>query len=545
MEVYDDTRVPPQTSPPPLVEMRAITKQFPGVLALCEVDFDVRVGEVHALVGKNGAGKSTLMKILAGVYTRDSGEVIFQGQPVNFTKPRQAQVAGIATIYQELNQVTQLSVTENIFLGTEIERGIALNWAEMHRRARELLAKLHLDIDPRTQLGKLGVAQQQMVEVAKALHQKASLIIMDEPTSSLSIREINDLFAIVRELKSHGASVVYISHHLEETFEVSDRITVLRDGRLVSTQPTQNLNVDKLIRLMVGRDLSEKFPKEQLSRGAEVLRVEGLSREDRLQDISFSAYAGEVLGIAGLVGAGRTELVRAIFGADPIDGGEIYVDGKRAAIRSPQGAVQSGIGLLTEDRKQQGLCLQMSVRENITLSVLDRLTRGQMTNLRREAALTRRFIDGLAIKASSQDQLAINLSGGTQQKVVLSKWLATEPKVLIFDEPTRGIDVGAKVEIYLMINQLAKQGVAILMVSSELPEILGMSDRIMVIGGGRVQGFLAREEATEEKIMELATASQGRVQAHPDASDPISAAGDGPPKAGEPGQPDRPDATIQ
>jgi ribose transport system ATP-binding protein len=545
MEVYDDTRVPPQTSPPPLVEMRAITKQFPGVLALCEVDFDVRVGEVHALVGENGAGKSTLMKILAGVYTRDSGEVIFQGQPVNFTKPRQAQVAGIATIYQELNQVTQLSVTENIFLGTEIERGIALNWAEMHRRARELLAKLHLDIDPRTQLGKLGVAQQQMVEVAKALHQKASLIIMDEPTSSLSIREINDLFAIVRELKSHGASVVYISHHLEETFEVSDRITVLRDGRLVSTQPTQNLNVDKLIRLMVGRDLSEKFPKEQLSRGAEVLRVEGLSREDRLQDISFSAYAGEVLGIAGLVGAGRTELVRAIFGADPIDGGEIYVDGKRAAIRSPQGAVQSGIGLLTEDRKQQGLCLQMSVRENITLSVLDRLTRGQMTNLRREAALTRRFIDGLAIKASSQDQLAINLSGGTQQKVVLSKWLATEPKVLIFDEPTRGIDVGAKVEIYLMINQLAKQGVAILMVSSELPEILGMSDRIMVIGGGRVQGFLAREEATEEKIMELATASQGRVQAHPDASDPISAAGDGPPKAGEPGQPDRPDATIQ
>jgi ribose transport system ATP-binding protein len=347
---------------------------------------------------------------------------------------------------------------------------------------------------------------------------------MDEPTSSLSIREINDLFAIVRELKSHGVSVVYISHHLEETFEVSDRITVLRDGRLVATKPAKDLNVDKLIRLMVGRDLSEKFPKEKVPRGAEVLRVEGLSQEDRLRGISFSAYAGEVLGIAGLVGAGRTELVRAIFGADPIDGGEIYVNGKRAAIRSPQGAVRSGIGLLTEDRKQQGLCLQLSVRENITLSVLDRLTRGQMTNLRREAALARRFIDGLAIKASSQDQLALNLSGGTQQKVVLSKWLATEPKVLIFDEPTRGIDVGAKVEIYNMINQLAKQGVAILMVSSELPEILGMSDRVMVIGGGRVQGFLDREEATEEKIMELATGTQARAE------------------SGE--QPDRPEATI-
>jgi ribose transport system ATP-binding protein len=524
MEVYADTSAPLPTASPPLVEMRGITMRFPGVLALCEVDFDVLPGEVHALVGENGAGKSTLMKILAGVYTRDAGEVIFQGQPVNFTKPRQAQIAGIATIYQELNQVPQLSVTENIFLGTEIERGIALNWAEMHRKARELLAKLHLDIDPRMRLGQLGVAQQQMVEVAKALHQNASLIIMDEPTSSLSIREINDLFAIVRELKSHGVSVVYISHHLEETFEVSDRITVLRDGRLVATKPAKDLNVDKLIRLMVGRDLSEKFPKEQVSRGAEVLRVEGLRQEDRLWDISFSAYAGEVLGIAGLVGAGRTELVRAIFGADPIDGGKIYVNGKRAAIRSPKDAVRSGIGLLTEDRKQQGLCLQLTVRENITLSVLDRLTRGQMTNRSRETALAERFIDGLAIKTSSQDQLALNLSGGTQQKVVLSKWLATEPKVLIFDEPTRGIDVGAKVEIYHMINQLAKQGVAILMVSSELPEILGMSDRVMVIGGGRVQGFLDREEATEEKIMELATGTQARAE------------------SGE--QPDRPEATI-
>ena len=490
----------------PLLEMRSITKRFPGVLALSEVNFDVRPGEVHVLVGENGAGKSTLMKILAGVYTRDSGEVLFRGKLVDFTTPRQAQDAGIVTIYQELNQVAQLSVTENIFLGSEIERGITLNWSEMHDQARQLLLKLHLEIDPRTQLGTLGVAQQQMVEVAKALHHQASLIIMDEPTSSLSIREIRDLFAIVRELRDHGVSVVYISHHLEETFELADRTTVLRDGRLISTQPASELNVDKLIRLMVGRDLSEKFPKEELPRGDEVLRVEGLSQGNRLQDISFSAYAGEVLGIAGLVGAGRTELVRAIFGADPIDSGKIYVNGRLARIRSPRDAVHHGIGLLTEDRKQQGLCLQMSVRENITMSVLQRLTRGLTTSLGKETALAQRFIDNMAIKASSQDQLAINLSGGTQQKVVLSKWLATEPKTLVFDEPTRGIDVGAKVEIYRMINELARQGVAILMVSSELPEILGMSDRILVMGGGRVRGFLTRAEATEQTIMELATA---------------------------------------
>lgn len=497
--------LPSNPEQPLLLEMRGITKRFPGVLALSDVDFDVRQGEVHALVGENGAGKSTLMKILAGVYERDAGEIIFRGQPVHFTTPRQAQVAGIATIYQELNLVPYLSVTENIFLGSEVTRGVALKWSEMHQHARELLAKLHLDIDPRTPVNKLGVGQQQMVEVAKALHRNARLIIMDEPTSSLSIREINDLFSIVRELRSHGVSVVYISHHLEETFEISDRTTVLRDGRRITTQPSSELDVDKLIRLMVGRDLSEKFPKEQATRGAEMLRVENLTQGNRLRGISFSAYAGEVLGIAGLVGAGRTELARAIFGADPIDAGTIYVGGKLATIRSPQDAVRYGIGLLTEDRKQQGLCLQMNVRENITLSVLDRLTRGLTTNRRKEVALAERFISNLAIKASSQEQLAMNLSGGTQQKVVLSKWLATEPKVLIFDEPTRGIDVGAKVEIYRMINDLAQQGVAILMISSELPEILGMSDRIMVMAGGRVRGFLSRAEATEEKIMELAT----------------------------------------
>jgi ribose transport system ATP-binding protein len=448
-----------------------------------------------------------LMKILAGVYTRDAGEIIFEGQPVNFTTTRQAQQAGIITIYQELNQVSQLSVTENIFLGSEIMHGFTVNWPEMHRRARKLLARLHLDIDPRMTLSKLGVAQQQMVEVAKAMHQSADLIIMDEPTSSLSIREISELFNIVRELKEQGVAIIYISHHLEETFALADRITVLRDGRYIATRPASDLTIDSLIRLMVGRDLSEKFPKEPVPPGKEVLRVEGLNQGSRLQDINFSVYAGEVLGIAGLVGAGRTELVRAIFGADPIDSGRIYIDGKPVVISSPRDAIRHGIALLTEDRKQQGLFLQMSVRENITMAVLDRLTHTQVTSPSKEAALAQRYINAIAIKTSSQNQIALNLSGGTQQKVVLSKWLATRPRVLIFDEPTRGIDVGAKVEIYRMIGDLAQQGVAILMVSSELPEILGMSDRILVIQAGRVRGILGRDEATEEKIMEYATGS--------------------------------------
>ncbi len=499
----------------PLLEMRGITKQFPGVLALSQVNFDVRKGEVHALVGENGAGKSTLMKILAGVYIADAGKITFKGRTVSFTTPRQAQIAGIATIYQELNQVPYMSITENIFLGTEITRGVALNWTEMHDKARELLAKLHLDIDPRQPLNKLGVGHQQLVEVAKALHQQADLIIMDEPTSSLSLNEINDLFKIVRELKDKGVSIIYISHHLEEAFELSDRITVLRDGKQVATKPANELDVDSMIRLMVGRDLSEKFPKGQIKRGDEVLRVEGLCQGKKLQDISFSAYAGEVLGIAGLVGSGRTELVRAIFGADPVDSAKFYVMGKPVAIHSPSDAIRHGIGLLTEDRKQQGLFLLLSVRENITMAILNKLTRGMATSRQKETALAQRYIDNLAIKASSQNQLAINLSGGTQQKVVLSKWLATEPHVLIFDEPTRGIDVGAKVEIYRMINQLAEQGVAILMVSSELPEILGMSDRILVMQNGRIRGILTRKEASEEKIMEYATGSDKPANGKP------------------------------
>lgn len=496
-----------QTSP--LLKMQHIIKRFPGVLALSDVHFDVESGEVHALLGENGAGKSTLMKILSGVYQRDAGEIVFKGRSVDFTTPRQAQLAGITTIYQELNQIPYLSVTENIFLGSEIERGALLDWGAMHRQARELLARLHLDIDPRTPIADLGVGQQQMVEVAKALHHKADLIIMDEPTSALSIREIDDLFAIIRQLKAEGVALIYISHHLDEAFEISDRITVLRDGRHIATAPTDSLDMERLITLMVGRDLSEQFPKEPAPIGPEVLRVEHLTQGKRLKDISFNLHAGEVLGVAGLVGAGRTELVRAIFGADPIDSGRILIDGAPVTIRSPQDAIRHGIALLTEDRKRQGLILGMNVRENTTLSILGGLTRGLFTDRRKESAITQEFIDSMAIKTPNQDQIVANLSGGTQQKVVLAKWMATKPKILIFDEPTRGIDVGAKVEIYKLMNTLAKQGVAIIMVSSELPEVLGMSDRVMVIREGRVAGFLTREGATQEKIIAYATASAG------------------------------------
>ena len=488
--------------------MRAIEKRFPGVHALAEVSMDVLPGEVHALVGENGAGKSTLMKILAGVYMPDGGEIVYKGRPYLPRTPRQARDAGIVTIYQELNLVPELSITENMFLGTELERGPFLDWRAMHRRARELLHRLHLAIDPRTTVGRLGVGQQQMVEVAKALLHEADVIIMDEPTASLSLREVDDLFQIVRELRSHGVSTIFISHHLDEAFAIADRITVLRDGHLVATRLASDLTRAQLITLMVGRELAEHAPKQVVAAGAEILRVEGLTRFGAFEDVSFSARAGEVVGLAGLVGAGRTEVVRAIFGADPVDAGRILIDGVEVRIRNPRDAIDRGVALLTEDRKGQGLILLFDVRENISLAILDRLTRGLFTSGGRERELAGGFIERLAIKASSQEQLALNLSGGTQQKVVLSKWLAANARVIIFDEPTRGIDVGAKAEIYRIMNELAAQGNTILMVSSELPEILAMSDRILVMQGGRIRGELSREQATQERIMALATAHE-------------------------------------
>jgi ribose transport system ATP-binding protein len=503
-------RAEQQTTVEPILEMRAIDKHFPGVHALDGVTMDVLPGEVHALVGENGAGKSTLMKILAGVYMPDGGEIFYKGQPYLPHTPRAARDAGIVTIYQELNLVPEMSVAENMYLGMELERGLFVDSRVMERRAKELLSqRLHLEVDPRVAVGKLGVGQQQMVEVAKALLHEADIIIMDEPTAALSLREIADLFTIVRELKDHGVSTIFISHHLDETFELSDRTTVLRDGQLVSTQPTSELTTQSLIQLMVGRDLAAHDPKKPVEAGAEILRVEGLGRAGVFEDISFGARAGEIVGLAGLVGAGRTEVVRAIFGADPHDRGRVYVNGEEAVIRSPRDAIDHGIALLTEDRKSQGLVLLFDVRENITLPILARLTRTQLTDPAREHDIAAGFIDRLAIKASSQEQQAMNLSGGTQQKVVLSKWLAAEARVIIFDEPTRGIDVGAKAEIYEIMNELVAQGDTIVMVSSELPEILAMSDRILVMQGGRIRGELSRAEATQERIMHLATASNG------------------------------------
>ncbi|NDJ62401.1 MAG: sugar ABC transporter ATP-binding protein [Chloroflexi bacterium] len=494
-------------NPPALLEMRHITKQFPGVLALDDVSLEVRRGEVHAIVGENGAGKSTLMKILSGVYQADTGEVIFNGEHVHFTNPRQAQSAGITTIYQELNQIPLLSVMENIFLGSELTRGPFIDWPAIRQQSQAVLTKLRLDIDPRMQLSRLGVGQAQMVEVAKALHHEADLIIMDEPTAALSLHEIENLFEIIRDLRAQGVAVIYISHHLEEAFAICDRITVLRDGQHISTQPVGDLDMDELIRLMVGRTLDEQFPKVVAERGAEILRVEGLNQGERLKDISLAVHAGEVLGIAGLMGAGRTEIVRAVFGADPIDSGVVFIDGERVAIRSPRDAIRHGIALLTEDRKQQGLLMHLPTRANVSVAILQQLTRWGLINRRQERDLVNRYVESIAIKVADLEQLVSNLSGGNQQKVVLSKWMATTPRVLIFDEPTRGIDVGAKVEIYKLINTFVAQGGAVIMVSSELPEILGMSDRIMVIREGRVTGFVERADATQERLMELATAA--------------------------------------
>ncbi len=491
-----------------ILDVQAVTKRFPGVLALKGVDLQVKAGEVHAVVGENGAGKSTLMKILSGVYQANEGRIVFKGSEVAFTNPRQAQAAGIMTIYQELVQIPLLTVMENIFLGSEIMRGPFIDWGEMRRQSQALLDRLRLDVDPRDKLIDLGVGQAQMIEVAKALHHKADLIIMDEPTAALGMHEIENLFGIIRELKASGVAVIYISHHLEETFEICDTITILRDGQHISTQPSAALDMDELIRLMVGRDLKQKFPKVAAQRADEVLRVEGLNQGNRLRDISFTAHKGEVLGVAGLVGAGRTELLRAVFGADPIDSGAIYVEGRKISVHSPQDAINNGLALLTEDRKRQGLMLHRPTRENITITALGSLVKRLFIDRKTERAVANRYVASLDIKLADLEQLVQNLSGGNQQKVVLSKWMAVHPKVLLFDEPTRGIDVGTKVEIYKLINDFVAQGGAVMMVSSELPEVLGMSDRIMVIHQGRVAGILDREDATQEKVMELATGTQ-------------------------------------
>ena len=489
--------------------MEGISKSFPGVQALRDVQFEVQGGEVHALVGENGAGKSTLMRILGGVHQRDAGEIHLRGQPVEIPSPVYARMLGISIIHQELNQVPALPVAENIFLGREPRRaGGFVDWKTMYARANTLLQDLGLPIDPRRRLGTLTVAEQQLVEIAKALSVEADLVIMDEPTAALTVEETERLFRFIRDLRPRGVGIVYITHRLEEIFTIADRVTVLRDGRYVGTYAIGELTMDGLIRLMVGRQLTEKFPKEPVAAGAPVLEVRGLTSRGRFTDVSFTVHRGEILGIAGLIGSGKAAVAHAIFGAIPVDSGEILVDGHPVTIRSPSEAIAHGIGLVTEDRKRLGLVLGMSVTANITLPVLPELETAGFVRRREEGVRVTQAIRDLDMAVASPEQPARNLSGGTQQKVVVAKWLQTGARVLLLVEPTRGIDVGAKVEMYRLMVALARRGVGIVMISSELPEILGMSDRILVMHEGRITGEFSRETATQEAI--LASAS-GRV----------------------------------
>ncbi|HNR36322.1 MAG TPA: sugar ABC transporter ATP-binding protein [Candidatus Hydrogenedentes bacterium] len=490
-----------------VLEMRNIVKRFPGVLALDNVQFDLRPREVHCLVGENGAGKSTLMKILSGAQPMDSGEIRLSGERVDIHSPHHAQQLGISMIYQEFNLSPYLSVAENIFLGREPRIGKTpfINWSKMYADAREVLGRIRVEIDVRKPVNECSVAQQQMVEIAKAISFNSKIIVMDEPSATLTDHELRALFDLIRTLRRQDIGLVYISHRLEEIFEIGDRLTVMRDGQYIGTHAVCDLKRDDIIRMMVGRELKDEFPKEIFTPGAERLRVEGLSRHGAFNNVSFSLRAGEIVGLTGLVGAGRTEVARAIFGADTPDAGTLTLDGKPVTVASPQDAIRQGIGLLTEDRKGQGLVLGMTVRENTTLANLKSLVRILFVDRRRERAVTGQYVKELQIKTPSIEQSVQNLSGGNQQKVVLAKWLFTESKILIFDEPTRGIDVGAKVEIYKLMNDLARRGACILMISSELPEVLGMCDRILVMHEGRLAGELSRAEATQERIMQLAT----------------------------------------
>lgn len=486
--------------------MQHITMEFPAVLALDQVHFDLKSGEVHALIGENGAGKSTLMKILCGVYKMKSGSVEYKGQKIEIDSVQRAQDLGISIIYQELNLVPYLSVAENIFIGRQPIKNIGIDWNKMYAETQRIIDDLHVAISPRAIVKTLSVAQQQMVEVAKATSRNVEVLIMDEPTSALTRKEIDELFRLIDRLQKKGVGIIYISHRLEELNEVGDRATVLRDGKYVDTLSFEKgVDLDHLIRLMVGRDIKEKFPKEIVEIGEEALRVENISTRALLKNCSFSVRKGEILGVAGLLGAGRTELMRAITGVDRRQSGDIYIRGKKIQINKVQDAVDHRIGFLTEDRKGQGLIPAFSVTYNITLTCFEKFLKLGKLNLKKESQLSQQMVNVLQIKTPSLSQKVRLLSGGNQQKVVLAKWLLKECDIIIFDEPTRGIDVGAKFEIYKLIIDLARNGVAIIMVSSELPEILGMSDRIMVMSRGQIAGELTREEADQVKILQYAT----------------------------------------
>ncbi|NLP65038.1 sugar ABC transporter ATP-binding protein [Paraburkholderia sacchari] len=493
----------------PLISVNRLSKSFPGVRALHEVQFELTAGEVHALMGENGAGKSTLMKILAGVYTRDSGDIFYDGRPVAFASPREAQAAGVGIIHQELQLMNHLTVAQNMFIGREPRGrfGLFLDEDKLNAQARAILERMHVHLDPRTVVGTLTVASQQMVEIAKALSFDSRVLIMDEPTSALNDAEIAELFRIIRQLKARGVGIIYISHKMDELKQISDRVTVLRDGEYVATVVTADTSVQAIIGMMVGRTLADVSPYPGPAHQGEIaLEVKHLNAGPLVRDVSFTLRKGEILGFAGLMGAGRTEVARAVFGADPVESGEVFVKGVKAPIRKPSDAVAHRIGYLSEDRKRFGLATGMDVESNIVMSNLGKFLSLNLFLRRLQIRKTAsHFINLLAIRTPSATQPVRLLSGGNQQKIVIAKWLERDCDVLFFDEPTRGIDVGAKSEIYKLLRALAEQGKAIVMISSELPEILRMSDRIVVMCEGRITGELSASEATQERIMHLAT----------------------------------------
>jgi inositol transport system ATP-binding protein len=506
----------------PLLCMTGIGKRFPGVQALVDVGLEVATGEIHALLGENGAGKSTLLKILSGAQQPDSGTIAFAGRTIAPATPHDAQRLGIVTIYQEFTLAPNMTIAENVFIGREPGPRVFVSWRKMIAETRAITGRLGLDLKPTALVRDLSVAEQQMVEIARALSMKSRLIVMDEPTSALSSTEVEKLFRIVRDLKAQGLGVIFVTHRLEEVMQICDRYTVLRDGRYMGSGAIAETTVDGIIRLMVGRQVKDLFARRAAARGGGdiALAVEGLTRRGNAQDqtvsvlddVSLSVRRGEIVGLAGLVGAGRTEMARAVFGADPFDSGRILVDGKEVAIRSPREAIRHGIGLVPEDRKQQALFLALAVRMNISMAALTRIGKWSIfVDEAREGAMVEEFRRALNIRMAGPDQLIANLSGGNQQKVVLARWLALRPKVLIVDEPTRGIDVGAKVEVHNLLFEMANAGIAVIAISSELPEVLAISDRIVTMREGRITGEVAGDDATEEQVMTMMMLSGKRA----------------------------------
>jgi rhamnose transport system ATP-binding protein len=489
-----------------ILELKNISKSFSGVEVLHEVSFALRPGEVHALLGENGAGKSTLVKIITGVHQPDRGEILLKGEPVHFSDARESRQAGIAAIYQELSLFPDLDVAENIFAGRQpLATGKRVDWRKLYAEAGKLLESLGVKLDLKQKARMLSIAQQQMVEIARAFSINAQILIMDEPTSSLTLHEVDDLFRLVRRLREQGTAIIFISHRLDELYAIADRVTVLRDGSYVGTRPMQDVTRDELIRMMVGRTITNLYPKQDVRAGDVVLKVENLTRAGSFYDVNFELRRGEILGLAGLVGAGRTNVARAIFGVEPPTAGKTFIDGREIAIRSPQQAIELGLAYVPEDRQLHGLIPAMSLTPNISLPTLHQHARSGWLQDRLERKSAYEAAVQMEVRANNMWQLARELSGGNQQKVVLAKWLSTKPRILILDEPTRGIDVGTKAAVHGLMSDLAAEGMAILMISSELPEILGMSDRIIVMREGYVTGHLSRAEATQEKIILAAT----------------------------------------